>query len=91
VVVPTFNPRTQEAEADESLWIWGQSGLQSKFQDSQDYSEKPCLGVGGGRAQSSFALLSAELMVSKETWPLNHFLKPQGWQGRPTSQAQLYG
>jgi hypothetical protein len=25
------------------FWVWGQSGLQSEFQDSQGYTEKPCL------------------------------------------------
>jgi hypothetical protein len=25
------------------LWVWGQPGLHSEFQDSQDYTEKPCL------------------------------------------------
>jgi hypothetical protein len=25
------------------LWIWGQSSLQNKFQDSQGYTEKPRL------------------------------------------------
>jgi hypothetical protein len=31
------------AEVDESLWVQGQPGLQSEFQDSQDYTEKLCL------------------------------------------------
>jgi hypothetical protein len=25
------------------FWVWGQPGLQSEFQDSQGYTEKPCL------------------------------------------------
>jgi hypothetical protein len=25
------------------FWVWGQPGLQSEFQDSQSYTEKPCL------------------------------------------------
>jgi hypothetical protein len=25
------------------FWVWGQPGLQSEFQDSQGYSEKPYL------------------------------------------------
>ena len=29
------------------FWVQGQPGLQSEFQDSQGYSEKPCLGGGG--------------------------------------------
>jgi hypothetical protein len=43
VVVHIFNLITQEAEAGESLWVWGQPGLQSKFQKSQGYTEKPWL------------------------------------------------
>jgi hypothetical protein len=39
----TFDPSTQEAEKGRSLWVWGQPGLQSELQDSQDYTEKPCL------------------------------------------------
>jgi hypothetical protein len=40
----TFNPSTWEAEADWSMWVRDQPGLQSQFQDSQDcYTEKPCL------------------------------------------------
>jgi len=38
-----FNPSTQEAEASGSLWVLGQPGLQSEFQDSQSYAEKSCL------------------------------------------------
>jgi hypothetical protein len=33
------NPSTWEAEAG----VQGQPGLQSEFQDSQGYTEKPCL------------------------------------------------
>ena len=44
VMAQAFNPSTQEAEASESQWVQGQPGLQSEFQDSQDYyTEKPCL------------------------------------------------
>jgi hypothetical protein len=25
------------------FWVWGQPSLQSEFQDSQGYTEKPCL------------------------------------------------
>jgi hypothetical protein len=42
VVAHTFNPSTQEAEAGGFL-VRGQPGLQSEFQDSQGYTEKPCL------------------------------------------------
>jgi hypothetical protein len=36
VVAPTFNPSTGDAER-------GQPALQSKVQDSQGYTERPCL------------------------------------------------
>jgi hypothetical protein len=39
-VAHTFNPSTWEAEAG---GVRGQPGLQSEFQDSQGYTEKPCL------------------------------------------------
>ena len=38
----TFNPSTWEAEAGGFL-SRGQPGLQNGFQDSQGYTEKPCL------------------------------------------------
>jgi hypothetical protein len=40
VVAHAFNPSTWEEEAG---GFRGQPGLQSEFQDSQDYTEKPCL------------------------------------------------
>ena len=43
LVAYAFSPSTQEAEADEPLWVRGHPGLQSEFQDSQSYAEKPCL------------------------------------------------
>jgi hypothetical protein len=30
----------RQRQAD--FWVWGQPGLQSEFQDSQGYTEKPC-------------------------------------------------
>ncbi|ERE85564.1 gatC-like protein [Cricetulus griseus] len=42
-MVRAFNPRTQEAEAGGSLRVRGYPGLQNEFQDSQSYTEKPCL------------------------------------------------
>ena len=38
-----FSPSTQEAEAGGALWVQGQPGLQSEFQDSLAYTEKPWL------------------------------------------------
>jgi hypothetical protein len=37
MVVHTFNTNTQKAEAGGTLWVWGQSGPKSEFQDSQGY------------------------------------------------------
>jgi hypothetical protein len=39
VVTHTFNPSTWQAD----FWVRGQPGLQNEFQDSQVYTEKPCL------------------------------------------------
>jgi hypothetical protein len=38
----------RQRQAD--FWFGGQPGLQGEFQDSQSYTEKPCLGVGGGES-----------------------------------------
>jgi hypothetical protein len=47
LVMHTFNLSTPEAEAGRFLsldfWVWSQPGLQTEFQDSQGYTEKPCL------------------------------------------------
>jgi hypothetical protein len=42
VVALTFNPSIWEAEADRSLWVQGQPGPHSKFQDIQCYTEISC-------------------------------------------------
>lgn len=42
MVVHTFNPSIQEAEAGWYLSLWP-AGLQSKFQNIQGYTEKHCL------------------------------------------------
>jgi hypothetical protein len=43
VVAHAFTSSTGEAEAGQALWVRGQPGLQSEFQDSQGYTEKPYL------------------------------------------------
>lgn len=42
MLLGTFKPSTQDAEAGQSLSS-GQSDLQSKFQDGHSYPEEPCL------------------------------------------------
>jgi hypothetical protein len=39
----TLIPAFGRQEAGRSLWVRGQPDLQSEFQDSQGYTEKPCL------------------------------------------------
>jgi hypothetical protein len=41
VVAHAFNPSTREAEA--GGFLSSRPGLQNEFQDSQGYTEKPCL------------------------------------------------
>lgn len=40
-IAHVFNPTTWEAEAVVALWVRGQTGLYSEFQDSQSYIEIP--------------------------------------------------
>jgi hypothetical protein len=39
--MPLMPALGRQRQAD--FWVQGQPGLQSEFQDSQGYSEKPCL------------------------------------------------
>jgi hypothetical protein len=39
--MPLIPALGRQRQAD--FWVWGQPGLQSEFQDSQGYTEKPCL------------------------------------------------
>lgn len=45
LLVHTFNPSTQQAEAATSLWVQRQFGLHDDFQDNQSYLMKPCLKI----------------------------------------------
>jgi hypothetical protein len=42
VVAHAFNPSNRR-QRQVDFWVRGQSGLQSEFQDSQGYTEKPFL------------------------------------------------
>jgi hypothetical protein len=43
VVAHAFNPSTPGRQRQGDFWVGGQPGLQSEFQDSQGYTDKPCL------------------------------------------------
>jgi hypothetical protein len=43
VVAYAFSPSTHEAEANGSLGVRGQPGLQTEFQNNQVYTEEPLL------------------------------------------------
>jgi hypothetical protein len=43
-------PLGRQRQAD--FWVWGQPGLQSEFQDSQGYTEKPCLEKNKNKKQT---------------------------------------
>ena len=64
MVVHTFNLSTREGEA-------GQAGLQSKFQNKQGYTKKPCLEkqqqTGQGEAHEA-STLSKEWQATEESW-----------------------
>jgi hypothetical protein len=48
----------RQRQAD--FWVQGQPGLQSEFQDSQGYTEKPCLGKQKQKKQTSAFLDGSE-------------------------------
>jgi hypothetical protein len=62
------NPGTWGAEAGVDPWVQGQPALQSEFQDSQGYTEKPCLEKskrGGGRGDT---VSKKNKTKSREKW-----------------------
>jgi hypothetical protein len=67
MVVHAFNPSTQEAEAGGSLSS-GQPGLQSEFQDSQGYTEKPCLGKKNAFGSSEMHSRKVLAWFLQRTW-----------------------
>ena len=64
IVAHPFNPSTQEAEAGRFLSVQSQPALQIEFQDSQGYTERPCLRKKnlkkGERLKDNQALLQRE-------------------------------
>jgi hypothetical protein len=47
-IIPAFG---RQRQAD--FWVRGQPGLQSEFQDSQGYIEKPCLETNKNRTKQN--------------------------------------
>lgn len=45
MLVHIFNLSTQEAETEESLWVWGQSGLYINSMLAKTYAIRPCLKI----------------------------------------------
>jgi hypothetical protein len=76
VVVHAFSPSPQEAEAGgflSSRPAW----TTCEFQDSQGYTEKPCLGGGGGRPN----LLAYSLLIVFKKGNAFHHLPILGLYG----------
>jgi hypothetical protein len=74
VVAHAFNPTTREAEQAD-FWVRGQPGLQSEFQDSQSYTEKPCLGEKKKKKKLETTTTVLKInFLSKSSWG------PTRWQ-----------
>jgi hypothetical protein len=82
VVAHALNPSTQEAEAG---GFRGQPGLQSEFQDSQGYTERPCLEKPKRKKKKKrkkkrlFYLLKTTLSSCGVAQPFAHTFNPSGW------------
>ena len=57
------------------LWVWGQPGLQNEFQNSQGYTEKPCLEKPKKKKKKS---LMAAGEIAKQLTPLAALIEDQG-------------
>jgi hypothetical protein len=64
VVAHAFNPSTWEAD----FWVQDQPGLQSEFQDSRVYTEKPCLGGGKKIVYPCNGILLEKSEWNPDTW-----------------------
>jgi hypothetical protein len=68
-------------QRQEGFWVQGQPGLQSEFQDSQGYTEKPCLEKQKTKQQAKFPKTARFQLVTTEIWmsvslpPPIHMLK----------------
>jgi hypothetical protein len=61
--MPLIPALGRQRQAD--FWVWGQPGLQSEFQDSQGYTEKPCLRKTKTKHNYHFSLLQVSVYRDK--------------------------
>jgi hypothetical protein len=54
--MPLIPALGRQRQAD--FWVQGQPGLQSEFQDSQGYTEKPCLEKPKGKKKKKLFVIS---------------------------------
>jgi hypothetical protein len=64
--MPLIPALGRQRQAD--FWVQGQPGLQSELQDSQSYTEKPCLGGRGGQKQNKKT--NNNKVTLAQNWPL---------------------
>ena len=65
--MPLIPALGRQRQAD--FWVWGQPGLQSEFQDSQGYTEKPCLEKQTNKTPANlFLLLRKRIKLRLDDW-----------------------
>jgi hypothetical protein len=67
---PLIPALSRKRQAD--FWVRGQPGLQSEFQDSQSYTEKPCLEKKQTNKKLNFSETAASKLESRR-WNANSF------------------
>jgi hypothetical protein len=61
------------------FWVWGQPDLQNKFQDSQGYTEKPCLGGKKKTKQTNKQKNQPNKQTNKQTKKKRWGLSKRSW------------
>ena len=71
------------------FWVRGQPGLQSEFQDSQGYTEKPCLRKQTNKQTNKLALdrMSHALWIREIMSFLSYDTSLQAWYKTPSMQV----
>ena len=72
--MPLIEAFGKKSQAD--FWVYGQHGLQSEFQDSQDYTEKHCLKNSKTKNQNKIKP-KTETKKQNKTKDINVFFKSQ--------------